>query len=373
MEKSVVLGILKTELLKQFSSFNDIDESKIFPFLQKVCKERNLDFEMAEECLVDILCSFDSCIAEDEEIEYDDTYTDDSLRSYLREIGRFPLLTPEEELEYANRYKNASNINEMKKYKEKLVNHNLRLVVNIAKRYVNSGINVLDLIQEGNIGLIKAVEKFEPEKGFKLSTYATWWIRQSVSRSVVDFGSTIRIPVHMSEQVNRLRVFVSKYFNMYQQMPSVEYVAEEFNVPLSKAKEMMSIITNKFMVASLDEPVLSSDGDSDSTIVDFIPDDFDFENEIDMKVLRDLFDSLIKTLSAREAYVIRKRFGFDDGIPKTLEEIGLELGVTRERIRQIENKGLRKLRMKSRSSKIVDFVSADCVDNELVRRLKGGR
>ena len=365
-DKSVILNILKSEVMRKFSSFDNVDETKIFYFLDKVCRKKNLDFEVAQECLVDILCDFNFEIENAADVEVNDSYTDDSLRVYLREIGRYSLLSSDEEYEYALKYKNAVSVLEKEKYKSALVNHNLRLVVNVAKKYQNMGLPLLDLVQEGNVGLIKAIEKFDPDKGFKLSTYATWWIRQAVSRAVADYGNVIRIPVHINEQMNKIRTFSACYFVEHQKMPSAKVVSDNLNISLNKAEQMLNILTNQMAVISLDEPILSNDGDSDSSIIDFVSDDYNFEEEIDLKSLRFTFEELFKTFSSREAYILKRRFGFEDGVVRTLEEIGNELGITRERVRQIERTALRKLRNKAKR------VFKDDTDNCYVRS-RGGK
>lgn len=387
-------------------------------------------------------------INDDKDLKNDNNYVPDSVKAYLNDIAKIPLLTPEEEKEIASRVREGDE-----DAKKILIESNLRLVVSIAKRFQGRGLDILELIQEGNIGLMKAVERFEPEKGFKFSTYATWWIRQSVSRAVADYGKTIRIPVHMGEQINKymrekriitqqlgreptnldiaevrakvevLKVFTKinerdletilnstggKIFNQKEIVSKIELsndenernilhkakreIEQELNKKLSYEEfaeictenEILKSINNKLnrdelhaLKRSLDEEVkiqlekikefnkLSADTvsldtpvgeDQDSKLADFIPDEnTNAEDEALMQSLKKAIAEVLSTLPEREQTIIRMRFGLDDGRPKTLEEVGKNFGVTRERIRQIEAKSLRKLRHPSRSKKLIDF------------------
>lgn len=270
----------------------------------------------------------------------------DPVRMYLKEIGRIPLLTFDDEIELAKRVENSD-----KAAKQKLINSNLRLVVSIAKKYIGRGLSLLDLIQEGNQGLIRAVEKYDWRRGFKFSTYATWWIRQSVTRAIADQARTIRIPVHMVENINRFLRMQRKLMQQLGREPSPEEVAKELGIEPDKALEIIKISQNP---ASLEAPV----GDEeDSRLGDFIHDTsaptlFDAAAR---ELLKEQVNEALKTLSDRERRVIVERFGLEDGRPKTLEEVGRMFQVTRERIRQIEAKGLRKMRHPSRSKILKDY------------------
>ncbi len=272
---------------------------------------------------------------------------DDPVRMYLKEIGKIPLLSPDVEIELAKRIEDGDE-----EAKKKLAEANLRLVVSIAKRYVGRGMLFLDLIQEGNLGLIKAVEKFDYRKGFKFSTYATWWIRQAITRAIADQARTIRIPVHMVETINR---FIRVSRQLLQQLgrePTPEEIADEMGVTVDKVREIMKIAQEP---VSLETPIGEEE---DSHLGDFIPDD-DAPAPADAAtflMLKEQLKEVLDTLTPREEKVLRLRFGLDDGRARTLEEVGKEFNVTRERIRQIEAKALRKLRHPSRSKKLKDFL-----------------
>ena len=272
---------------------------------------------------------------------------DDPVKVYLKEIGRVPLLTPEAETALAMR------IIEGDPYaKKRLSEANLRLVVSIAKRYVGRGMQFLDLIQEGNLGLIKAVEKFDYTKGFKFSTYATWWIRQAITRAIADQARTIRIPVHMVETINKVKKVSSQLLHKNGHEPTAEEIAEELAMPVDKVREIMRVAQEP---VSLETPIGEEE---DSHLGDFIPDD-DAPAPADAAshtLLKEQLDEVLSSLTDREAKVLRLRFGLEDGRPRTLEEVGKEFDVTRERIRQIEAKALRKLRHPSRSKKLKDFL-----------------
>lgn len=272
---------------------------------------------------------------------------DDPVRMYLKEIGNVPLLTVEEEIELAKRMELGDE-----EAKKKLAESNLRLVVSIAKRYVGRGLQLLDLIQEGNLGLIKAVEKFEYKKGYKFSTYATWWIRQSIVRAIADQARTIRVPVHVVETINRVMRTQRQLTQTLGREPSPEEIADEMKIPVERVREMMKIAMDP---VSLETPIGEEE---DSHLGDFIQDDH-VAVPVDAAtyaLLQEQLTEVLDTLTEREQKVLRLRFGLDDGKPRTLEEVGHEFHVTRERIRQIEGKALRKLRHPSRSKKLKDYL-----------------
>ncbi len=272
---------------------------------------------------------------------------DDPVRVYLKEIGRVPLLTSEEEIELAIRITEDD-----KKAKQRLAEANLRLVVSIAKRYVGRGMQFLDLIQEGNLGLIKAVEKFDYTKGFKFSTYATWWIRQAITRAIADQARTIRIPVHMVETINKVKKTSTQLLHKNGHDPSAEEIAAELDMSPDKVREILRLAQEP---VSLETPIGEEE---DSHLGDFIPDDDALSpaDAASISLLKEQLAEVFKTLTPREAKVLTLRFGLEDGHPRTLEEVGKEFNVTRERIRQIEAKALRKLRHPSRSKKLKDFL-----------------
>ncbi len=272
---------------------------------------------------------------------------DDPVKVYLKEIGRVPLLTPEEEIELAIRIGDNDQ-----QAKQRLAEANLRLVVSIAKRYVGLGMQFLDLIQEGNLGLIKAVDKFDYTKGFKFSTYATWWIRQAITRAIADQARTIRIPVHMVETINKVKKTNSQLLHKNGRDPTAEEIAAELDMSVEKVREILRVSQEP---VSLETPIGEEE---DSHLGDFIPDDDALApaDAASMLLLKEQLNEVLKTLTMREAKVLALRFGLEDGHPRTLEEVGSEFGVTRERIRQIEAKALRKLRHPSRSKKLKDFL-----------------
>ena len=261
---------------------------------------------------------------------------DDPVRVYLKDIGRVPLLSPEEEIELAIRINEGDE-----EAKKRLVEANLRLVVSIAKRYVGRGMQFLDLIQEGNMGLIKAVDKFDHTKGFKFSTYATWWIRQAITRAIADQGRTIRIPVHMVETINKVKKASSILLHKNGHEATAEEISKEIDMPVEKVREIMKISQEP---VSLETPIGEEE---DSHLGDFIPDDeaLSPDEEASAEILKELISQVLDTcLTPREAKIITLRFGLDGGVPMTLEEVGKSFDITRERIRQIEAKALRKLR-----------------------------
>ncbi len=272
---------------------------------------------------------------------------DDPVKIYLKEIGRVPLLTPEEEHELAERMAKGDPA-----AKKRLSEANLRLVVSIAKRYGGRGMQFLDLIQEGNLGLIKAVEKFDHTKGFKFSTYATWWIRQAITRAIADQARTIRIPVHMVETITKVKKTSSQLLHENGHDPTAEEIAERLNIQVDKVREIMRIAQDP---VSLETPIGEEE---DSHLGDFIPDD-DAPAPAEaasLILLKEQLNKILGTLTEREAKVLKLRFGLEDGRSRTLEEVGKEFDVTRERIRQIEAKALRKLRHPSRSKQVKDFL-----------------
>lgn len=272
---------------------------------------------------------------------------EDPVRMYLKEIGKVPLLTPEEEIDLAKRMEMGDE-----SAKKRLAEANLRLVVSIAKRYVGRGMQFLDLIQEGNLGLIKAVEKYDYSKGFKFSTYATWWIRQAITRSIADQARTIRIPVHMVETINRLIRTSRQLLQELGREPLPEELAKKLDMPVDRVREIMKISQDP---VSLETPIGEEE---DSHLGDFIQDEH-VQIPVDAATYTLLHEQLMEvldTLTDREQKVLRLRFGLDDGKPRTLEEVGREFNVTRERIRQIEAKALRKLRHPSRSRKLKDYL-----------------
>ena len=312
------------------------------------------DLTLAAEGPIDLEPTDDDFEDEEEIVELDNVGllegvgTEDPVRMYLKEIGTVPLLTAEEELELAKRKSEGDPV-----AKDKLIEANLRLVVSIAKRYTGRGMSFLDLVQEGNLGLIKGVEKFDYEKGYKLSTYATWWIRQSVTRALADHARTIRVPVHMVETINRMSKMQRKLTLELGYEPSTQELANALDITEEKVLEIMQIAREP---ASLETPIGEED---DSNLGDFVADNNTVtpEANIESVMLREHIDVLLEDLKEREKEVIILRFGLRDGHPRTLEEVGKEFNVTRERIRQIEAKALRKLRNPVRSKKIKDFLN----------------
>ena len=279
-----------------------------------------------------------------------DAFADDSVRLYLREIGKIPLLSLEEETELAKKVLEGD-----KKAKDKMVEANMRLVVSIAKRYSGRGLDLLDLIQEGNTGLLRAVEKFDPDKGFKFSTYATWWIRQAITRAIADQARTIRIPVHMVETINKVLRTTRKLTQELNREPTTAEIAKELDMEPDKIEYVMRI---KQDIASLDASVGRDGDDEDSVLGDFVEDEerASPEDSAVTQILKEQLAAILSTLSEREQKIIRMRFGIGGERPHTLEEVGAEFSVTRERIRQIEAKALSKLRKHKDTKKLHEYL-----------------
>ena len=315
-----------------------IDILKIMPEVEEEIPD-DVDIILSDEDEVDME-KIDLSVPEGISIE-------DPVRMYLKEIGKVPLLSADEEIELARRMADGDE-----EAKKRLAEANLRLVVSIAKRYVGRGMLFLDLIQEGNLGLIKAVEKFDYQKGFKFSTYATWWIRQAITRAIADQARTIRIPVHMVETINKLIRVSRQLLQELGREPSPEEIAEELDMPVERVREILKISQEP---VSLETPIGEEE---DSHLGDFIPDDEALSpaDAASISLLKEQLAEVLKTLTPREEKVLSLRFGLEDGHPRTLEEVGKEFNVTRERIRQIEAKALRKLRHPSRSKKLRDFL-----------------
>ena len=312
------------------------------------CLEEGIDvFDTTE---VDVADTTKSSTELEKELEslatLEEGYLSDPVRMYLREIGRVSLLTYEEEVSLAKRVEKGD-----KKAREKLINANLRLVVSIAKKYVNRGLTLLDLIEEGNIGLMRAVAKYDWRRGYKFSTYATWWIRQAITRAIADQARTIRIPVHMVETINKFNRISRKLMQELGREPVPEEVALEMEVPVEKVREIIKVSQEP---ASLEAPVGEEE---DSRLGDFIQDAAASpSDQATQALLKDHIREMLDTLSPREAKVLEYRFGLEDGKQRTLEEVGKEFGVTRERIRQIEAKAIRKLRHPTRAKKLRDYL-----------------
>ena len=340
------------EIVNQFAEFN-LEEER-YDKIVETLEQKGIDVlrmtEEEEEPDEEALLAVED--AEDVDVENidlsvpDGISIEDPVRMYLKEIGKVPLLTADEEIELAQRMEEGDE-----EAKKRLAEANLRLVVSIAKRYVGRGMLFLDLIQEGNLGLIKAVEKFDYRKGYKFSTYATWWIRQAITRAIADRARTIRIPVHMVETINKLIRVSRQLLQELNREPTPEEIAKEMNMPVERVREILKISQEP---VSLETPIGEEE---DSHLGDFIKD----ENvpvpdkAAAYTLLREDLDEVLKTLTEREQKVLCLRFGLEDGRARTLEEVGKEFNVTRERIRQIEAKALRKLRHPSRSRKLRDY------------------
>lgn len=352
-EKKTLIREKVRELISLGQSKGFLTYSEIQEILDKV----ELDASQVEN-IYDTLESMGIDVVDDrvseEELLKDDIENlpegiaiDDPVRMYLKEIGKIPLLTPEEEIELAKRIEQGDE-----EAKKRLAEANLRLVVSIAKRYVGRGMLFLDLIQEGNLGLLKAVEKFDYRKGYKFSTYATWWIRQAITRAIADQARTIRIPVHMVETINKLVRVSRQLLQEKGREPTPEEIAKEMNMPVEKVREILKIAQEP---VSLETPIGEEE---DSHLGDFIPDDDALapSEAAAYSMLKEQLLEVLDSLNEREKKVLKLRFGLEDGRARTLEEVGREFNVTRERIRQIEAKALRKLRHPSRSKKLKDFL-----------------
>ena len=376
MEKDNFLDKLKKLVEVAKTKHNALDITEINDFFKgdnlgpeqmeqiyNYLEEKNID---VIPVIDDAVLADDSLLLDDDDVDMDDSFmkesedieidavdllegigTEDPVRMYLKEIGTVPLLTTEEELTLAKRKAEGDEY-----AKERLIEANLRLVVSIAKRYTGRGMSFLDLVQEGNLGLIKGVEKFDYTKGYKLSTYATWWIRQSVTRALADQARTIRVPVHMVETINKMSKMQRKLTLELGYEPSVAELADALEMSEDKVMEIMQIAREP---ASLETPIGEED---DSNLGDFVADNnvVTPESNVENVMLREHIDALLGDLKERERQVIVMRFGLEDGHPRTLEEVGKSFNVTRERIRQIEAKALRKLRNPVRSKRIRDFL-----------------
>ena len=336
------------ELAKELENTNPDQIDKVFDAFEEMgVNILNDDFE--DEPDIDDLKEVENLkLDEITETSYEGISVDDPVRMYLREIGKIPLLSYDKELELAKRILEGDE-----EAKQELAEANLRLVVSIAKKYVGRGMLFLDLIQEGNMGLIKAVEKFDYTKGFKFSTYATWWIRQAITRAIADQARTIRIPVHMVETINRLIRTSRHLLQQLGREPTPEEIAKEMEIPVEKVVEIQKIAQDP---VSLETPIGEED---DSHLGDFIQDDDSPapHDSAAYTLLKEQLEEVMNTLTPREAKVLKLRFGLEDGKARTLEEVGKEFKVTRERIRQIEAKALRKLRHPSRSKKLKDYMN----------------
>ena len=341
-------SITYEDLAKQLDGVNPDQIDSVFDAFQEIGVDLLDEDDFDEEPDIEDLKEVENLKIEDfTDSSFDGISVDDPVRMYLREIGRIPLLTYEEELELAKKILQGDE-----EAKQKLAESNLRLVVSIAKKYVGRGMLFLDLIQEGNMGLMKAVEKFDYTKGFKFSTYATWWIKQAITRAIADQARTIRIPVHMVETINKLIRTSRHLLQQLGREPTPEEIAAEMEIPVEKVAEIQKIAQDP---VSLETPIGEED---DSHLGDFIQDDDSPapHDAASYTLLREQLEEVMNTLTPREAKVLKLRFGLEDGKSRTLEEVGREFNVTRERIRQIEAKALRKLRHPSRSKKLRDYM-----------------
>ena len=347
MEQGKATGKLTTKEITDVLDELDFDTDQLASIISS-CEQLNIEI-VDDSVADDVLNDNDLNMSDDLEmtLSTEGIAIDDPVKIYLKEIGRVPLLSPDEETELAKRMAEGDSY-----AKKRLSEANLRLVVSIAKKYVGRGMQFLDLIQEGNLGLIKAVEKFDFHKGFKFSTYATWWIRQAITRAIADQARTIRIPVHMVETITKVKKVSSQLLHETGHDPSAEEIADKLEMPAERVREIMRIAQDP---VSLETPIGEEE---DSHLGDFIPDD-DAPAPADaasLMLLKEQLNEVLSTLTDREAKVLRLRFGLEDGRSRTLEEVGKEFDVTRERIRQIEAKALRKLRHPSRSKKVKDFL-----------------
>lgn len=346
----------KDEIIEKAKKQGFIDQKDIFTAIPDI--DDNVDIldalhtELVEEGIEIIDSEADEgdsdALERAKQSVYLDDIADDSVRLYLREIGKIPLLNPQEELELAQRVKAGDP-----KAKDEMAEANMRLVVSIAKRYVGRGLDLLDLIQEGNTGLLRAVEKFDPDKGFKFSTYATWWIRQAITRAIADQARTIRIPVHMVETINKLLRTQRRLTQELNREPTFEEIAKEMEIEVDKVEHIMKI---KQDISSLDASV--RDDEEDSTLGEFIEDEDtpSPDESATTQLLKEHVQEILDVLSEREQKILKMRFGLEDGKSHTLEEVGKEFDVTRERIRQIEAKALSKLRKHKDARKLYDYL-----------------
>ena len=336
------------DLAKELDDVNPEQIDKVFDAFEALGVNLSDDLDDEEPDIEDLKEVEYLKLDEITDTSYEGINVDDPVRMYLREIGRIPLLTFDQELDLAKRILDGDE-----DAKKQLAESNLRLVVSIAKKYVGRGMLFLDLIQEGNMGLIKAVEKFDYTKGFKFSTYATWWIRQAITRAIADQARTIRIPVHMVETINKLIRTSRHLLQQLGREPTPEEIAEEMEIPVEKVMEIQKIAQDP---VSLETPIGEED---DSHLGDFIQDDDSPapHDSAAYTLLKEQLEEVMNTLTPREAKVLKLRFGLEDGKSRTLEEVGKEFNVTRERIRQIEAKALRKLRHPSRSKKLKDYMN----------------
>ncbi|MDL2310921.1 RNA polymerase sigma factor RpoD [Peptostreptococcaceae bacterium OttesenSCG-928-C18] len=361
-------GMVSLEIFKGLDSYSELTEDDIEEIKKKL-QDQNIEIVEKEEDIKSLKEEEKEEVDDDlEEKEEDDEKeiteeevitkvddlanikglnVDDPVKMYLKEIGKIPLLTADEEVDLAKRMENGDNY-----AKKRLAETNLRLVVSIAKRYVGRGMQFLDLIQEGNLGLMKAVEKFDYKRGFKFSTYATWWIRQAITRAIADQARTIRIPVHMVETINKLVRIERQLIQELGRDPTNEEIAKEMGIEVEKVREVRKIAQEP---VSLETPIGEEE---DSHLGDFIEDESAIapDEAANFTMLREQLNEILSTLNDRERKVLELRFGLVDGTPRTLEEVGKEFNVTRERIRQIEAKALRKLKHPSRSQKLKDFL-----------------
>lgn len=363
-DKAAALEKAKQDLLEKAKKDGQIDQKditkviadtpenvEILDALYTELTEANIEVLTTEP---DVTGFSDEWVADDgeeivvEDQKYLDDIADDSVRLYLREIGKVPLLSSEEELELARRVVAGE-----KEAKDQMAEANMRLVVSIAKRYVGRGLDLLDLIQEGNTGLLRAVEKFDPDKGFKFSTYATWWIRQAITRAIADQARTIRIPVHMVETINKLLRTQRRLTQDLNREPTNEEIAEAMEIDIDKVEHIMKI---KQDISSLDASI--RDDEEESVLADFIEDEDTItpEESATGQLLKEQVKDMLGALTEREQKILRLRFGLEDGRNHTLEEVGQEFAVTRERIRQIEAKALAKLRRHKDAKKLLDYI-----------------
>ncbi len=355
LESGKATGKLTTKAITEILEDSDYDVEQLDSFYE-ACAANGIEIiddivpDTDSLDLTDIEETIDADSDADDDFDAalaDGVAIDDPVKIYLKEIGRVPLLTQEEEIELAQRMKDGDSA-----AKKRLAEANLRLVVSIAKRYGGRGMSFLDLIQEGNLGLIKAVEKFDYTKGFKFSTYATWWIRQSITRAIADQARTIRIPVHMVETITKVKKVSSQLLHQNGRDPSADEIAQALDMPVERVREIMRIAQDP---VSLETPIGEEE---DSHLGDFIPDENAPEptEAASLVLLKEQINQVLSTLTEREEKVLRLRFGLEDGRSRTLEEVGQMFNVTRERIRQIEAKALRKLRHPNRSNKVKDFI-----------------